>query len=280
MVRPLGILVGLGFCMALVFALVTTVWTMATTPTEDPKNTPYFWQQEPRPANLPSSGPFAQFDRVQLQRGFRVYKEVCAACHGLNLVSFRNLEAIGYSEDQVKTIAAEWPIQTPSVDPNTGEAAMRAPIPTDRFPSPYPNEIAARAANNNAIPPDLSLIVKARAGHEDYIYSLLTGYRDVPAELPEALRPGVGLNYNPYFASLNIAMANPLTGEGQVTYDDGTRATPDQMARDVTAFLVWTSEPKLENRIKTGWAVLGFLLIFTILAYMSYRSIWAEKKGR
>ena len=280
MVRPLGILVGFGFCMALVFALVTTVWTMATTPTEDPKNTPYFWQQEPRPANLPSSGPFAQFDRVQLQRGFRVYKEVCAACHGLNLVSFRNLEAIGYSEDQVKTIAAEWPIQTPSVDPNTGEAAMRAPIPTDRFPSPYPNEIAARAANNNAIPPDLSLIVKARAGHEDYIYSLLTGYRDVPAELPEALRPGVGLNYNPYFASLNIAMANPLTGEGQVTYDDGTRATPDQMARDVTAFLVWTSEPKLENRIKTGWAVLGFLLIFTILAYMSYRSIWAEKKGR
>jgi ubiquinol-cytochrome c reductase cytochrome c1 subunit len=280
MVRPLGILVGFGFCMALVFALVTTVWTMATTPTEDPKNTPYFWQQEPRPANLPSSGPFAQFDRVQLQRGFRVYKEVCAACHGLNLVSFRNLEAIGYSEDQVKTIAAEWPIQTPSVDPNTGEAAMRAPIPTDRFPSPYPNEIAARAANNNAIPPDLSLIVKARAGHQDYIYSLLTGYRDVPAELPEALRPGVGLNYNPYFASLNIAMANPLTGEGQVTYDDGTRATPDQMARDVTAFLVWTSEPKLENRIKTGWAVLGFLLIFTILAYMSYRSIWAEKKGR
>lgn len=280
MVRPLGILVGLGFCMALVFALVTTVWTMATTPTEDPKNTPYFWQQEPRPANLPSSGPFAQFDRVQLQRGFRVYKEVCAACHGLNLVSFRNLEAIGYSEDQIKTIAAEWPFQTPSVDPNTGEAATRAPIPTDRFPSPYPNEIAARAANNNAIPPDLSLIVKARAGHEDYIYSLLTGYRDVPAELPEALRPGVGLNYNPYFASLNIAMANPLTGEGQVTYDDGTRATPDQMARDVTAFLVWTSEPKLENRIKTGWAVLGFLLIFTILAYMSYRSIWAEKKGR
>lgn len=280
MVRPLGILVGLGFCMALVFALVTTVWTMATTPTEDPKNTPYFWQQEPRPANLPSSGPFAQFDRVQLQRGFLVYKEVCAACHGLNLVSFRNLEAIGYSEDQIKTIAAEWPFQTPSVDPNTGEAATRAPIPTDRFPSPYPNEIAARAANNNAIPPDLSLIVKARAGHEDYIYSLLTGYRDVPAELPEALRPGVGLNYNPYFASLNIAMANPLTGEGQVTYDDGTRATPDQMARDVTAFLVWTSEPKLENRIKTGWAVLGFLLIFTILAYMSYRSIWAEKKGR
>jgi ubiquinol-cytochrome c reductase cytochrome c1 subunit len=279
MVRPLGILVGLGFCMALVFALVSTVWTMATTQTEDPQNTPYYWQLEPRPANLPSSGPLAHFDRVQLQRGFRVYKEVCAACHGLNLVSFRNLEAIGYSEDQVKTIAAEWPIQTPSVDPNTGEAATRAPVATDRFPSPYPNEIAARAANNNAIPPDLSLIVKARAGHEDYIYSLLTGYRDVPAELPEALRPGVGLSYNPYFASLNIAMANPLTGEGQVTYDDGTRSTPDQMARDVTAFLVWTAEPKLENRIKTGWAVLGFLLIFTVLAYMSYRSIWADKKG-
>jgi ubiquinol-cytochrome c reductase cytochrome c1 subunit len=277
MVRPLGILVGLGFCMALVFALVSTVWTMATTPAEDARNTTYFWHQDPRPANLPSSGPFAHFDRVQLQRGFRVYKEVCAACHGLNLVSFRNLEAIGYSEDQVKTIASEF--QVPGVNAETGEPELRAGTPTDRFPSPYPNDIAARAANNNAIPPDLSLIVKARAGHQDYIYSLLTGYRDVPADLPEALRPGPGLSYNPYFHSLNIAMANPLTGEGQVTFDDGTRSTPDQMARDVTAFLVWTAEPKLENRIKTGWAVLGFLLIFTTLAYMSYRSIWADKKG-
>jgi ubiquinol-cytochrome c reductase cytochrome c1 subunit len=277
MVRPLGILVGLGFCMALVFALVSTLWTMANTPAENPKNTTYYWHREARQANLPSSGPFAHFDRNQLQRGFRVYKEVCAACHGLNLVSFRNLEAIGYNEDQVKTLAAEF--QVPGVNAETGEAELRAGVPTDRFPSPYPNEIAARAANNNAVPPDLSLIVKARAGHDDYIYSLLTGYRPVPAALPEALRPGEGLHYNPYFHSLNIAMAPPLTGEGQVTYDDGTRATVDQMARDVTAFLVWTAEPKLENRLKTGWAVLGFLLIFTVLAYMSYRAIWAEKKG-
>lgn len=277
MVRPLGILVGLGFCMALVFALVSTLWTMANTPAENPQNTTYYWHQEARAANLPSSGPFGHFDRVQLQRGFRVYKEVCAACHSLSLVSFRNLEAIGYSEDQVKTISAEF--QVPGVNAETGEAELRAGTPTDRFPSPYPNEIAARAANNNAIPPDLSLIVKAREGHQDYIYSLLTGYRPVPAGLPEALRPGQGLHYNPYFHSLNIAMAPPLTGEGQVTYDDGTRATVDQMAKDVTAFLVWTAEPKLENRLKTGWAVLGFLLIFTVLAYMSYRSIWAEKKG-
>jgi ubiquinol-cytochrome c reductase cytochrome c1 subunit len=148
------------------------------------------------------------------------------------------------------------------------------PVPAS-LPTGFP-----RAANNNAVPPDLSLIVKARAGHEDYIYSLLTGYRPVPANLPVDLRPSGTLHYNPYFHSLNIAMAPPLTAAGQVEYDDGTASTVDQMSKDVTAFLVWTSEPKLENRLRTGWAVLGFLIVFTILAYMSYQTIWADKKKK
>jgi ubiquinol-cytochrome c reductase cytochrome c1 subunit len=276
MVRPIGILVGLGFVTALLLALGTTLYGMATAEPVNKRETAYYWHKEARPANLPSSGPFGHFDRAQLQRGLKVYQEVCSACHGLSLVAFRDLEALGYNENQVKTIAAAF--QVPSVNPDTGEAETRNGTPPDRFPSPFANEIAARAANNNAIPPDLSLIVKARAGHDDYIYSLLTGYQNPPADLPASLQPGPGLNYNPYFHSLNIAMSNPLVSDGQVTYDDGTASTTDQMARDVTAFLVWAAEPKLENRLKTGWAVLGFLIVFTILAFMSYKAIWAGKK--
>lgn len=276
MVRPIGILVGLGFVTALLLALGTTLYGMATAEPANERETALFWHKEARSADLPSSGPFGHFDRAQLQRGLKVYQEVCSACHGLSLVAFRDLEALGYNENQVKTIAAAF--QVPSVNPDTGEAETRNGTPPDRFPSPFANEIAARAANNNAIPPDLSLIVKARAGHDDYVYSLLTGYQNPPADLPASLQPGPGLNYNPYFHSLNIAMSNPLVSDGQVTYDDNTPSTTDQMARDVTAFLVWAAEPKLENRLKTGWAVLGFLIVFTILAFMSYKAIWAGKK--
>lgn len=269
MVRFFGLGAGLLFVTALLFAVFTTPLTTEADPAAP-------FHAHLRDAGLPSSGPLGHFDRAQLQRGLKVYQEVCSACHGLSLVSFRDLEALSYNENQVKTIAAAF--QVPGVDPNTGEANTRPGTATDRFPSPYPNAIAARAANNNAVPPDLSLIVKARAGNEDYIYSLLTGYRAVPADLPTDLRPSGTLHYNPVFYSLNIAMAPPLTGEGQVTYDDQTRPTVDQMARDVTAFLAWTAEPKLENRLRTGWAVLGFLLVFTVLAFMSYKAIWAEKK--
>lgn len=271
MVRLFGIGAGLLFVTALLFAVFTTPLT-----TEEDIAAPF--HEHVRDAGLPSSGPMGHFDRAQLQRGLKVYSEVCRACHGASLVAFRDLQALGYNEAQVKTIASGF--EVPSVDPNTGEAATRPATATDYIPSPYPNEIAARAANNNALPPDLSLIVKARAGNEDYIYSLLTGYRPVPANLPESLRPGPGLNYNPTFHSLNIAMSPPLVGDGQVTYDDGTIATVDQMAKDVTAFLVWTAEPKLENRLATGWTVLGFLLVFTVLAFMSYKAIWAEKKKK
>jgi ubiquinol-cytochrome c reductase cytochrome c1 subunit len=169
----------------------------------------------------------------------------------------------------------------PSLNPDTGEAATRKALPSDHFPSPFPNEIAARAANNNALPPDLSLITKAREGGAAYVHSLLTGYQNQPAELlkkfPDAKTPQ-NLHYNPYFANLNIAMPPPLTSNGQVTYADGTPATVDQMAKDVSAFLVWTANPELNRRHAAGEAVAIFLLFATILGYLAYRQIWYEAK--
>ncbi len=271
MVRPIAFLVGLGFVAALLGAIFTTPLTIEHDPVKD-------FHKHPKAVHLASDGPFGKFDRQQLQRGFAVYKEVCSACHSMNLLSFRNFHELGYDEGQVKAIAAGWAHEVPTVNPDTGEAATRPGLPTDRIPSPYANEVAARAANNNALPPDLSLITKAREGGPAYIYSLLTGYQNPPANLPKELQPGTGLHYNPYFANLNLAMAPPLTAEGQVTYSDGTKATVDQMAKDVTAYLVWAAEPNLEKRHQSGWAVLGFLLIATALAYMSYRTIWANVK--
>jgi ubiquinol-cytochrome c reductase cytochrome c1 subunit len=271
MVRIFGMMAGALFVTALAFALIFTPRTSA----EHPEHA---FHEEARELDLASNGPFGRFDVPQLQRGLKVYREVCSACHGLTQVSFRSLAALDYNEDQIKALAADWPIQVASINGDTGEAAMRAALPTDRIPSPYPNETAARAANNNAVPPDLSLITKAREGHAPYVYSLLTGYRPVPANLPRALRPPTGLHYNPWFATLNIAMPPPLTANGQVTYDDGTVATVDQMAADVAAFLTWAAEPELQTRHQTGRAVLVFLLIATTLAYLSYKSIWADKK--
>lgn len=270
MVRIFGFLVGLGFISAALWAVFTSSLTIEHDPVHERV-------EAPRALALASDGVFGRYDRAQLQRGFKVYKEVCAACHGISLVAIRDVEHLGYNEDQIKTLAAEFTV--PSINPDTGEAATRPALPSDNFPSPYPNEVAARAANNNALPPDLSLITKARHGGAAYIYSLLTGYRNPPADLPADLRPGTGLYHNPWFATLNIAMPAPLASEGQVTYDDGTRATVDQMSRDVSAFLVWTAEPELETRHATGWAALGFLLVLTVLAYLSYRAIWADKKG-
>ena len=238
---------------------------------------------EHRPLHLASDGPFGRFDNRQLQRGFQVYSEVCSACHSLKLVSFRDLKELGYSDAEVKKIASDWKTQVPSINPDTGEAATRKALPSDTFPSPFPNEVAARAANNNALPPDLSLITKAREGGAPYVYSLLTGYQNQPAELlhkfPDAKTPP-NLHYNPYFANLNIAMPPPLTSNGQVTYADGTPSTVDQMAKDVAAFLVWTAEPNLESRHAAGVAVAIFLLIASILGYLAYRQTWYEvKKG-
>lgn len=241
------------------------------------------FHKEPKHLVLASDGPLGKFDRRQLQRGFQVYKEVCSACHSMHLVAFNDLQQIGYNEPEVKAIANQWATEVPSVNPDTGEAATRKAIPADKFPSPYANETAARAANNNALPPDLSLITKAREGGAAYVYSLLTGYQNPPAKLLKefpASKPGPGLHYNPYFANLNIAMPPPLTSEGQVTYADGTKPTVDQVAKDVSAFLVWAAEPKLESRHRYGIAVSIFLLIASVLGYLAYQNIWAEAKRK
>lgn len=280
MVRPIGILVGLGFVGVLLWSLL---WGAVAFVKEPPQPTVEheFHLHPNQDVSYSFEGPLGKFDRQQLQRGFQVYKEVCAACHSLHLVSFRDLQALGYSEGQVKTIASEWAVETPSINPETGEPATRKPTAADRIPAPFANEVAARAGNNGALPPDLSLMAKARHDGTHYIYSLLTGYQDQPArllkEFPEA-KTGEGLHYNPYFANLNLAMAPPLTGEGQVSYSDGTKATVPQMAQDVSAFLTWSAEPKLESRHRTGVAVMIFLLIFTVLTYMAYQNIWRDKK--
>ena len=270
MVRFIGGLVGLGFIFALLAAIFTTPLTIEENATEA-------FHQHPLALALSSDGVAPHWDQAQLQRGLKVFKEVCSACHSIRHVSFRDFAQLGYNEAQVKAIAAGWSAQAPSIDPNTGEAASRPPIPTDAVPGPFLNETAARAANNNAQPPDLSLITKARYGGAAYVYSLLKGYRSPPANLPASLRTtSTTLHYNPWFANLNIAMTPPLTSDGQVTFDDGTPATVDQMAKDVAAFLVWTAEPSLVTRHQVGWAALLFLLAFTSLAYLSYRSIWDD----
>ena len=223
------------------------------------------------------SGIFGHYDRAALQRGFQVYKEVCAGCHGLSLVAFRNLGqddiissgGLGYEEDEVKAIAAEFTVEDGPDD--EGDMFERAAIPSDRFPDPFPNSQAAAAANGGAVPPDLSLMVKARAGGADYLFALLTGYVDPPADF-ELLD---GLNYNAYFPGHQISMAAPLYEEA-VEYADGTPPTLDQMARDVTHFLAWTSEPEMEWRKRMGLKVILFLIVFTALLYAVKRKIWAD----
>ncbi|MBB3982469.1 ubiquinol-cytochrome c reductase cytochrome c1 subunit [Sphingobium fontiphilum] len=282
MVRIGAFLVGLFFAGWL---LVSFLMGAAAYISEPPAPTvEHEFHLAPKHVDFSFDGPFGKYDKAQLQRGFQVFKEVCSACHSLKFVAFRDLEALGYNEAEVKAIAKQWAIKTPDVDPKTGEMTGRDPVPADHFPKPFANNVAAAAANNNAIPPDLSLMTKARHHGSAYVYSLLTGYREQPAELlkkfPDAKTPE-GLHYNPYFANLNLAMAPPLTAEGQVTYGEGQpKPTVDQMAKDVAAFLTWTAEPKLENRRTAGLATIIFLLIATGLAYMSYQNIWADKKKK
>lgn len=276
MVRIGGFLVGLGFVFALFLGIIDTFSNGLTTPKTVEQE--FHKHAEAPEGGFTFTGMFGTYDKRQLQRGMQVYKEVCAACHSLRLVSFRDLAALGYSEGQIKTIAKGF--QVPSINPETGEPATRDGMPADRFPSPYANDVAARAANNNAIPPDLSLMAKARPDGSNYIYSLLTGYQAQPAELlkkyPEAKTPE-GLHYNPYFHTLNIAMAQPLK-DGQVTYSDGTAATAKNYAADVAAFLTWTAEPKMEARKRAGLAVLLFLVVFCFLAYGAKKQIWRNVK--
>ncbi len=279
MVRLIAFLIGLFFSGMLLISFGTTIYGAITEPAA--ATAEHEFHKHPKGEKFTFDGPLGKYSKPQLQRGLKVYSEVCAACHSLNLVHFRDFAALGYNEDEVKAIAKGWKTETPSINPETGEPATRPSIPADKIPSPFPNEVAARAANNNALPPDLSLMAKARHNGPAYIYSLLTGYQAQPAallkEFPDAKTPN-GLHYNPYFANLNIAMAAPLTGDGQVTFDDGTKSTKAQMAKDVASFLAWSAEPKMENRKTAGWAALLFLLAFTGLTYLSYLNIWGDKK--
>ena len=269
MIRIISFFAGLFFAAALLWSFGIGLVSYISEP---PKPTvEAVFHEHPKELALSSDGAFGKFDRQQLQRGFQVYSEVCSNCHSLRYVAFRDLKALGYTDDEVKAISTK--AKVPAYDPKTGEVKSHNGLAADHFP---PVVYAGQGS-----PPDLSLIAKARHGGAAYVYSLLTGYAEQPAALlkqfPEAKTPN-GLYFNPYFANLNVAMPPPLTSDGQVSYKDGTKASVDQMAQDVSAFLVWTAEPSLEKRHQTGWPVLGFLLFAAVLAYMAYRNVWADKK--
>jgi ubiquinol-cytochrome c reductase cytochrome c1 subunit len=288
MIRLIAILVGLFFSVMSLWAFGTGLGAVASQGYLKEATAETEFHLHPRELALQSDGPFGTWDLAQLQRGFQVYKEVCSGCHGLKYVAFRDLSALGYTEAEVKAIAAGF--QVPGIDANTGEANTPPGQPTEYCPSPYPNAVAARAANNNAVPPDLSLMTKARHDGPAYVHSLLTGYRNldtfsvegkhVKDKFPDFATPPGG-HFNPYFANLNIAMPPPLTATGQVTYAEGQpKPTVDQMAKDVSAFLTWTAEPKKVKRTQVGWPVLGFLLFATILAWMAKNQVWASIKPK
>ena len=215
----------------------------------------------------PFEGIFGTFDRQAAQRGAQVYFEVCSACHSNHNLYYRNLKDIGFSEAEIKQLAQKYTVKD---GPNAeGEMFDRPALPSDRFVSPYPNEEAARAANNGAYPVDLSLIIKARHDGPNYVFSLLSGYQEAPADIK--LMPG--LYYNPYFEGGQIAMPPPLT-QGQVTFSDNTPATVEQMAKDVVVFLQWAAEPEMEHRKSIGLKVMIFLLVFTVFFYMAKKKIW------
>ena len=216
-------------------------------------------------------GVFGTYNRGELQRGFQIYKEVCSACHSMHLLSYRNLRDIGLTAaDEVAGVAASVQIQDGPND--NGEMFERPGRASDRFRSPFANAASARAANNGALPPDLSVITKARAGGADYIHALLVGYEEPPAGVTVM----EGMHYNKYFAGHQIAMAPPLTQDGQLTFADGTNATVDRMAHDVAAFLTWAAEPELESRRAMGVRVILFLAILGGITYAVKRKIWAD----
>ena len=250
--------------------------------------------KEPKEVAWSFEGPFGQFDKAQLQRGYKVYREVCSSCHAMSLVYFRNLGQPGgpfydpkypnpNDNPYVKALAKD--IEVSDVDSETGDAIKRPATSADHFPSPFPNEYAARASNGGALPPDLSVIAKARAGGASYIYSLLSGY----VNPPPGLNVPAGQYYNPYmpgdvspfFTGSHdhvppggfLAMP-PQLAPNKVTYDDGTPSTIDNQAKDVAAFLMWAAEPKMEERKRFGLGAMIYLLIFTGLLYASYRKIW------
>ena len=244
--------------------------------------------EKPKEQNWSFAGPFGSYDIGQLQRGLKIYVEVCADCHSMNLLSYRNLGDLGYSDQQIKNFAAEYEVTDGPND--DGEMFDRPALPNDCFVSPYDNDKEAAAANNGALPPDMSLLAKARAPERgfptfifdiftmyaengaDYIYSLLTGYVDAP----EGVTVGEGLHYNPYFvAGSSLAMANPLSDD-LVEFDDGTKSTVDQQARDISAFLMWAADPNLPQRKQRGFIVILFLALFAGLLYFTKKKVWSD----
>jgi ubiquinol-cytochrome c reductase cytochrome c1 subunit len=263
---------------------------------------------EPREMHWGFEGPFGKFDQEQLQRGYKVFSEVCQNCHSADLMSYRTLGEKGgpfwnpkypnpNENPVVKAIAAG--VTVDDIDPDTGDKITRPGTTADRFKRPFPNEPAARASNGGALPPDLSVITKAREGGPRYVYSILTGYNRAPTGFDMAmLTTPQNKHYNPYYAGDTasawhmemkdetkkppapgggfISMPPPLA-DNKVTYDDGVKATVDQEAKDVVAFLAWASEPKQVERKQTGFAVMIYLLILTGLAYASYRRVWRNE---
>jgi ubiquinol-cytochrome c reductase cytochrome c1 subunit len=219
--------------------------------------------------NWSFSGPFGTFDKAAMQRGFQVYNEVCAGCHSMKLIAFRNFADLGYDDSEIKALAAQYEIQDGPND--DGDMFMRPGIPADRMPAPYANDNAARAGNNGALPPDLSLIAKARPNGPNYLYSLLSSYDDAPEgkEVPD------GMYYNAAYPGHLIAMPQPLYGD-DVEYVDGSATSIDALSADLTQFLMWAAEPKMEVRKRIGVAAVFFLSIFVILSYLAKRRIWAD----
>ena len=214
-------------------------------------------------------GVFGAFDRASLRRGLIVYRNVCSACHSLNLVAYRHLSGVGFSDDEIKAIAAA--VEVADGPNDQGEMFQRPGRTSDKFKAPFANVNAARVANNGAYPPDLTLMTKARKGGANYVHALLTGYKDAPAGVTVA----DGMSYNVYFPSQQIAMGSPLN-DGSVDYPDGTKATVDQMAKDVVTFLAWTAEPEMEARKRLGLKVLLFLLVLTGMLFALKRMIWSD----
>ena len=258
-------------------------------------------QKELKDIHWSFQGPFGKFDRASLQRGYQVYKEVCSACHSLDYLAYRNLDepgGPGFTPAQVEVLAAQskvpaGPSETGDIVDENGQPLMRPALPSDHFAKPSLNEQAAKAANNGAVPPDLSLMAKAREGGPTYIYSFVSGFEDDPKTRPSCLGETPGMHYNPYFASGALpdsckdkdgkelidgsltAMPPQLTPD-RVTFADGTPATTEQMAKDVATFLAWASDPHQEQRKKMGFEVMIYLFILAGFLYISYKKVWAN----
>jgi cytochrome c1 len=262
-------MIGMPFRIALAATFAVALLPGAAA-AEEPNATPKIESQ-----SWSFNGPFGAYDTTQLQRGYGVYKQVCANCHSMRLLSYRNLGENGgpqFSPEAVKVLSEEFQVTDGPND--KGEMYQRPGRPSDRFRSPYANAEAASAANRGVPPPDLSVIAKARPGGPDYIYALLTGYKDAPHGFELAR----GMQYNVAFPGHQIAMPSPLV-DGVVTYADGTKPTVDNYARDVSAFLMWAAEPKLEERHMLGARVIVFLFVLAVVMFLAKRVVWSSLHG-